>query len=304
MIAFMVDIAIAFDAGRATGHLHGGAQIIADPLFKEVAALRHVDDLWKTYLRDRGVGDVGREHRPSLHRDHVLETESVEWRDAMLSWLVINAHQTLRAAATRVASMVGAVHVFGDGDQATLDYTLDCLEPFQALDLHAIGPLRELITTLRRDFVFAERRGEAAFAMIAGKAVSHYVTAIPTGTWALNLALAARRRTSSIALLQTGLFSRAMFMPDLELEQIDSLICDQLLITSRAGSRALADMRRQFERAREFLRPLRSNSRARATWGLFVAFGTVRNSHLMAGLDLSRAGVSLQLKRLRHANLL
>ena len=294
----MAQSSALFELGRTLGRLEANVAAL-DPATAEVAALRHVADVWRAYCRDSGPGDVGRAHEPSLARADILETDDITRRNALLTWLRI--HGAVAVAAKRIAIMVDAVGVFDESDRALLAHAEDVLDTVPHAALMTPATLLALVTRLRADPQFAEGRGETATRMVGGRAVSHFVAAEPGGCWSLNVALAARRKTFAIA--PTGLFTRALFKRDLNPDEIEGLVLDQLAISIDSASRRLATLERTLTRGIKALGPRRTNSRAIDVWGLHVAFGRLRRAHLQRALGLSRAGATLQLAELRALGL-
>ena len=296
----MAQSSALFELGRTLGRFEANVAAL-DPATAEVAALRHVADVWRAYCRDSGPGDVGRAHEPSLARADILETDDVTRRNALLTWLRIHAHGPLAAAAKRIAIMVDAVGVFDESDRALLAHAYDVLETVPHAALSTPGGLIDLVTRLRADPQFAEGRGETVTRRIGGHAVSHSVAAEPGGCWALNVALAARRKVP--VSVPTGLFTRELFRLDLEPGEIEALVLDRLAVSIDGALRRLAMLERALTRGAEVLGSRRTNSRAIDVWGLHVAFGRLRRAHLQRALGLSRAGATLQLAELRALGL-
>ena len=291
----MAQSSALFELGRTLGRFEANVAAL-DPATAEVAALRHVADVWRVYFRDNGPGHVGPAHEPSLARADILETDDITRRNALLTWLRIHGHGAVAVAAKRIAIMVDAVGVFDESDRALLAHAEDVLDTVPHAALMTPATLIALVTRLRADPQFAEGRGETATRMVGGRAVSHFVAAEPGGCWSLNVALAARRKTFAIA--PTGLFTRALFKRDIEPDEIEGLVLDQLAISIDSASRRLATLERTLTRGIKGLGPRRTNSRAIDVWGLHVAFGRVRRAHLQRALGLSRAGATLQLAEL------
>ena len=287
----MAQSSALFELGRTLGRFEANVAAL-DPATAEVAALRHVADVWRVYCRDSGPGHVGPAHEPSLARADILDTDDITRRNALLTWLRIHAHGSVASAAKRIAIMVDAVGVFDEPDRALLAHAEDALDTVPHAALMTPAALISLVTRLRADPQFAEGRGETATRMVGGRAVSHFVAAEPGGGWSLNVALAARR------MAPTGLFARALFRRDLEPDEIEGLVLDQLVISIDSASRRLAALERALTRGFKALGPRRTNSRAMDAWGLHVAFGRVRRAHLQRALGLSRAGAALQLAEL------
>ena len=296
----MAQSSALFELGRTLGRFEANVAAL-DPATAEVAALRHVADVWRVYCRDSGPGHVGPAHEPSLARADILETDDITRRNALLTWLRIHGHGAVAVAAKRIAIMVDAVGVFDESDRALLAHAEDVLDTVPHAALMTPATLIALVTRLRADPQFAEGRGETATRMVGGRAVSHFVAAEPGGCWSLNVTLAARRKTFAIS--PTGLFTRALFKRDLNPDDIEGLVLDQLAISIDSASRRFATLERTLTRGIKALGPRRANSRAIDVWGLHVAFGRLRRAHLQRALGLSRAGATLQLAELRALGL-
>ncbi len=305
--------ALAFALGELTGAMH-----FAGDDLRRAAALATIADAWKTYRRDAGAGDAGPAHVPSISADTLLFTCDPR-RDAVLLWLADHGTRPIAAAAAMVALMVGASHRFDAAEMALLNAAQAALagDPADACGplaralgfprlaedhpVYAMKSVVGAIDALSRDPAFAEGQGHDIELQLPGGSLRHFVTAEPSGTWALNLALLGRPPHPFPAL--TGIVARVVFKIGLEVEERAAALIASWSHVAALFLCELQRIERALARGGQALAGLSRNARAIDTWALAAALGPITRAQTVRALGLSRAGGDLMARTLATTGL-
>ena len=300
--------------GQALGRAEAGWKF-ASPALRKAAALAAVSAAWDFFRRDAGAGDIGPAHQATATDMPLLLTHDAR-REAVLLWLADHGTPSIAEAAGRIATMVGATVRFDTQQLDLLARARDALvdaglaggpavidEP--EIDASAARPLASLamaIERLRGDADFVEGQGSVVHHTLPSGMLNHYVAAEPAGCWALNLALLASVQPPH-PLPLPGLVSRALFLADLEANDIEAQLIQNASAACNRGYAALCRMSDQLARGRDALAHLSRNARAGEAWLLVATLGTCTRTQLCRALGLSRAGGDIQAHALADAGL-
>jgi hypothetical protein len=303
----------------AFAHAHGRHQAAwryTSTDLRRAASLGVISKAWTAIRRDAGAGEVGRDHRG--FGDNGLMVTDDHRRDGMLLWLADHGTPALAEAAALVARGVGATRRFRNDELDLLDAARDALSggghgPIsRALNdrgsgtmpaLEALDVIARAVDTLRGDAAFQETTGREIHHTLPGGTFSHFVSADPGATWALNLAMLARNSALARTSVAPGMAGRILFRADLEPAELASELASRAARALEEGGDAFDQISLEWERGRDALSGLSRNSRAREAWMLVATLGHLNRAHLRRALGLSRAGADIQAHALADAKL-